>query len=89
MTKILFCGIDGLELQYLEKFDVPFWNKIKDECSIAKIPKPQKIEEGEIGVASSPRLWARYNTGAPPEVNHVAGFLGKIRRRRKCSPSKH
>ena len=88
MNKILFCGIDGFTPSYAEKLlDDSFWHKIKNSCSIAKIPKPEAIKRGDIGTASSPRMWLRYYAGVPPEKGGPCGFWEKSTKT-GCSQSK-
>lgn len=79
MNNVLLAGIDGMQLSYVKKFGIDFYeNKLKGNSAIARIPKPQKIEEGNIGTASSPRLWSRYFTGVPAPRNGIAGFWEKM-----------
>lgn len=75
---VLFCGIDGWDLSLADYYDHPFWQSIRDEVAIAKIPQPDAIENGEISHASSPRLWAELFTGVGPYRAGPLGFWEKI-----------
>lgn len=77
MSKVLWVGMDGWDLRLVDYYNHPFWQKIKDDCSTAKIKCPTAIEKGEIATASSPRLWGRYYTGVPPDENGILGFWEK------------
>lgn len=75
---VLFCGIDGWDMSLADYYEHPFWESIRDEVAVAKIPQPQAIEDGEISHASSPRLWAELFTGVGPYRAGPLGFWEKI-----------
>lgn len=75
---VLVCGIDGWDLSLADYFDHPFWSSIRDDLAVARIPKPEGIEEDEISQASSPRLWGELFTGVEAYRAGPLGFWEKI-----------
>jgi len=75
---LLFVGIDGFDVKYADRWATDWWEEIREDSVHCTVPCPEAIESGDIGTASSPRLWSRVFTGTHPHRNGVLGFWEKM-----------
>lgn len=75
---VLWVGIDGLDVRLLDHFGHEVWEALKETAAIIKVPKPDKIDTGDIATSSSPRLWARFFTGVGPYDSGILGFWERV-----------
>lgn len=75
---VLWVGVDGLDVRLLNHFGHDAWKELRENAAIVEVPKPEKIDTGDIATASSPRLWARFFTGVGPYDSGILGFWERI-----------
>lgn len=75
---VLWVGVDGLDVRLLDHFGHDVWEDLTENAAIVEVPKPEKIDTGDIATASSPRLWARFFTGVGPYDSGILGFWERI-----------
>ena len=78
MNKVLFVGIDGWETEYADIYATNWYKDLVENSVHATVPCPGAIESGDIGTASSPRLWSRVFTGVHPHKSGCLGFWEKM-----------
>ena len=79
MGKLLFVGIDGFDVEYADRWATEWWEEIREDSVHCTVPCPEAIESGDIGTASSPRLWSEgVYEGHDPHTNGVLGFWEKM-----------
>lgn len=75
---VLWVGVDGLDVRLLDYFGHEVWADLRENAAIIEIPKPEKIDTGEVSTASSPRLWSRFFTGVRPYEAGILGFWERV-----------
>lgn len=75
---VLWVGVDGLDVRLLNHFGHDVWEDLRATAAIVEVPKPEKIDTGDIGTASSPRMWARFFTGVGPYDSGILGFWERV-----------
>lgn len=75
---VLWVGVDGLDVRLLNHFGHDGWKDLRETAAIVEVPKPEKIDTGDIGTASSPRMWARFFSGVGPYDSGILGFWERV-----------